>query len=77
MLYQNPKTKELNNFTGILSQLNDLVEIPLQWIPAHCEDHGNESADILAKEGSALDQHDKSVSYKDEKSIIKSLTGRR
>ena len=47
-------------------------------VPTHCGVHGNESADnILAKEGSGLDQHDKSVSYKDEKISIKSLTARK
>ena len=74
---QNPTKKELNNLTSILPQLNDPVEVTLQWIPTHCKVHGNESTDILAKEGSGLDQQDKSVSYKDEKTIIKSLTARK
>ena len=53
------------------------MEVTLQWIPAHCGVHGNKSADILAKEGSGPDQHDKSVSYKNEMTIIKSLTARK
>ena len=73
---QIPQKKELNNLTSVLSQLNDRVKVTLQWIPAHCWIHGNESADILEKEGSGLDQH-KSVSYKDEKTIIRSLTARK
>ena len=55
-----------NILTSILSQLNDQVEIKLWWIPAHYGVHGNESVDILEKEGSGLDQHNKSVSCKDE-----------
>ena len=55
----------------IPSQLNVRVEITPQWI------HGNVSADILAKKGNGPDQHDKSVSKKDEKIIIKSLTARK
>ena len=74
---QDPQNQELNNLTSILSQLNDQVEVTPQWIPAHCGVHGNESAYILAKEGNGLDQHDMSVSYKDEKTIIQSLTGKK
>ena len=72
----NPKKKELNNITHDLSQMNARVEVTLQWIPAHCGVHGNESADILGKDGSGLDQHDQSVSYKDEKTNIESFTTR-
>ena len=46
----------------------------IQWIPAYCKVHRNESADIPAKEGSGLDQHGKSVFYRDEKTIIKNLS---
>ena len=53
------------------------MEVTLKWIPAHCGVHGNESADILAREGSDLVQHGKSVSYKDEKTTVKSLTARK
>ena len=76
-LPQKTQKKELNNLKRILSKRNDRVKVTLQWIPARCGVHGNESADIVAKEGSGLDQHDKSVSYKDEKTIIKSLAERK
>ena len=64
----NPQKQELIKLTSILSQQNDRVQVTLQWIPAHCGIDGNESADILSEE------HDKSVSYKDEKTIIKSFS---
>ena len=60
-----------------LSQLYGRMEVTLQGIPAHYGAHGSESADILAKKGTGLDQHDKTVSYKDEKTIMKSLTTRK
>ena len=46
---QHPQKRGLNNLTSILSQPNDQIEVTLLWIPAHCGDHGNESADIFAK----------------------------
>ena len=43
----------------------------LQWIPSHCYLHGNDTADLLAKEGSKQEQSDFSISFKEEKTIIK------
>ena len=53
--------RPLGNLTRTVSQLNDRVEVTLQWIPAHCGVHGKESADIVAKVGSCSDQHDKAA----------------
>ena len=36
-----PSKSEIDHLTSILSQLNDQVAVTLQWIPAHCEVHGN------------------------------------
>ena len=66
MPFKTPKTKELNNLTNILSKPNDRVEVTLQWISTYCGVRG-ESSDTLAKEGCGLEEHDKSVSYKNEK----------
>ena len=46
-------------------------------ISTKSEVYESESADVLSKEGSDLDQHDKSVSCKDEKTIIKSFIARK
>ena len=72
-----PRKKELNELTLTLSQLSSEADVTVQWIPAHCGVHGNEVADGLAREGGKLDQQDKSVSYQDEKTIIKSLVYKR
>jgi ribonuclease HI len=70
---QSPQKKELNELTTSLIRLSSEAEVTLQWIPAHCGVYGNEAADKLAKEGGEMDQNDKSVSYQDEKTIIKTL----
>ena len=74
---KNPKTKELNELTGALATLAKSANLILQWIPAHCGIRGNETADALAKEGGKKDQTDNSVSYKDEKTIIRSIVQKR
>ena len=33
---QSPQKERVTNLTSILSQLNDWMEVTLQWIPAHC-----------------------------------------
>ncbi|KAK7092453.1 hypothetical protein V1264_008193 [Littorina saxatilis] len=47
--------------------------VVLQWIPAHCGIPGNERADELAKEGAVEDQPENSVSFSEQKTIIKAL----
>ena len=74
---QNPRKRELNELLLSLTQLSSEAEVTLQWIPAHCGVHGNETADALAKEGGRLDQEDKSVTYQDEKTIIKSIINKK
>ena len=74
---QSPKTKELNELSLALATLAESANLILQWIPAHCGINGNETADVLAKEGGKLDQTDTSVSYKDEKTIVRSIVQKR
>ncbi|KAK7100610.1 hypothetical protein V1264_023530 [Littorina saxatilis] len=47
--------------------------VVLQWIPAHCGIPGNERADELAKEGAVEDQPENTVSFSEQKTIIKAL----
>ena len=37
--------------------------VTLQWIPAHCQVHGNEVADALAKSGGQAEQVERPTSY--------------
>ena len=53
------------------------TELKLQWIPAHCGIHGNETADRLAKIGGSMEQSNNQVSYPEEKTIIKALYGKK
>lgn len=69
--------KDLNQLSCALSSLSVHKEVVLQWIPAHCGVAGNETADRLAKEGGLLEQHNTSVSYSDEKTIIRNLINKR
>ena len=46
-------------------------QVTLQWIPSHCNIHGNEKADTLAKEGSTEPQADSTATFREEKTIIK------
>ena len=74
---QSPKTKELNELTSALGILAERANLTLQWIPAHCGIQGNETADTLAKRGGNMDQTDTSVSYKEEKTIIRNIVQKR
>ena len=66
--------KDNNSLTGALAELSANHNVTLQWIPSHCDLYGNEMADQLAKEGSKLPQEDKSTSFNEVKTIIKSNT---
>ena len=60
----------VQNLKRELSQLSEMVESHLQWIPSHCGIAGNESADVLAKEGSAKEQIYQPLSFQEVKTII-------
>jgi hypothetical protein len=54
----------------IIAFTKEGIRIQLQWIPAHCNIHGNEKADYLAKLGSKKKQYINPTSYKSIKSHI-------
>ena len=70
---QNPQQKELNELKAALVDLAAQTVLTLQWIPAHCGIHGNETADRLAREGGQLEQENKQVSFSEEKTVIKTI----
>lgn len=67
----NQPSKDLNVLVDILTELSEKTQLTLQWIPAHCGLQGNEKADQLAREGGAMEQENKQVSYSEEKTQIK------
>ena len=71
------RRKEMNELASTLADIATQVYLALQWIPAHCGIHGNETADRLAKGGGQLDQENTEVTYDEEKTIIKALSRKR
>ena len=65
------RNTEVNELASSLSSLSQKHTVVLQWIPAHCNVHGNEMADSLSKNGSAKEQTDKTTSYSEARTIIK------
>ena len=47
------------------------ARLALQWIPGHCHIKGNEQADSLAKEGSAMNQIEMDMSLEESKTQIR------
>ncbi|RUS80763.1 hypothetical protein EGW08_011486 [Elysia chlorotica] len=64
------KNKDLNDLTSALTSLSQTHTIALQWIPSHCNVFGNETADLLAKKATALQQNDYTTTYSEAKTII-------
>ena len=65
------KDKDLNKTATAINHLSKNHIVQLQWIPAHCGIKGNETADILAKQGASSEQLDLSTTYSEEKVKIK------
>ena len=68
---KNAKEKCLDPLHKALATLSSKAKVTLQWIPAHCGIPGNEIADVLAKEGSRLEQTDRGMSYQEVKTHVK------
>ena len=65
------KDVENNALSTALANVSSEHKTILQWIPSHCCQFGNETADRLAKEGSILPQEDRTTSFNEVKTIIK------
>ncbi|KAJ4446881.1 hypothetical protein ANN_13581 [Periplaneta americana] len=70
-----PYTEQINNCQKILATLKERGKtVALQWIPGHCNLHGNEQADTLAKKGANLKINPrKPLSFNSVKQYIKQL----
>lgn len=53
---QTGRDMELNSLASVLTRLTERHRVVLQWIPSHCNVHGNEAADALAKERTRKNQ---------------------
>ena len=65
------KDKDLNKLLSALTSLIQTNTVVLQWIPSHCGIAGNEAADNLAKKGSAKDQTNRTTTYNEVRTHIK------
>nr|KAG5700129.1 hypothetical protein BaRGS_010436 [Batillaria attramentaria] len=72
------KNKELNTLAASLTRLQQSTEhTTIQWIPSHCNIHGNEEADRLAKDGSRLPQEEQELKFEEVKTIVREIQRRR
>ena len=67
---QSGNNTKLNDLSSVLTSLCTSHAVILQWIPSHCDLHGNETANSLAEEGSHKEQTHRSTSYTEAKIII-------
>ena len=68
----NAKDQNFPTLNGLLAEAtNCTTRLILQWIPGHCKIKGNDEADRLAKEGSAMVQIEVDMSLAEVKTQIK------
>ena len=68
----NPKDQNFPSLNELLAEVtNCATRLILQWIPGHCKINGNDEADKLAKEGSAMAQIEVDMSLAEVKTQIK------
>ena len=60
---------KVNQFLAEVASVS--ARLVLQWIPGHCHIKGNEQADSLAKEGSAMIQIEMDMSLEESKTQIR------
>nr|KAG5699264.1 hypothetical protein BaRGS_000466 [Batillaria attramentaria] len=73
-----PRNKDLNTLAASLARLQQSTEhTVIQWVPSHCNIHGNEEADRLAKDGSRLPQEEQELNFEEAKTIVREIQRRR
>ena len=67
------KTKAPDDIWWLLNKLSSRYSyhFTIQWVPSHCGLLGNEMADLIAKEASALDQNAACIDQSSAEAVIK------
>jgi ribonuclease HI len=66
-----PTTQTVLEIKKALQQLTALKYVTIQWVPSHMGIHGNEIADLLAKNGTTLYKNNQTLEAHEARTIMK------